>query len=170
MERELWRWVRWGLRRLPRWWPRGAVYGNREVLAVVLWAALHNRPVSWACRRDAWPMQAWRGRLPDQSTMSRRRRDPRVIEATPRTTPTPARRGIERSFGALATWGGGLFALPAWARGLRRVRCWAAAKLALNVARHALRSSTPEPPDPPPVHHPSLGRVGCVSWRDRGVL
>ena len=80
MERELWRWVTWGLKRLPRWRPRGAVYDNRCVLAALLWAALHDRSVSWACRRDSWPVQAWRRCLPDQSTMSRRLRDPRVIE------------------------------------------------------------------------------------------
>lgn len=41
---------------------------------MLLWAALHDRPVSWACRRRNWPMQAWRRSLPDQSTMSRRLR------------------------------------------------------------------------------------------------
>src|SRR5262245_34060520 len=80
MERELWRWVGWGLRRLPRWWPRGAVYDNRCVLAVLLWAALHERAITWACQRAHWPVQAWRRKLPDQSTMSRRLRDPRVLE------------------------------------------------------------------------------------------
>jgi hypothetical protein len=80
MERELWRWIVWGLKRLPRWWPRGGVYDNRTVLAVLLWAALHDRSISWACQRSNWPVQAWRRRLPDQSTMSRRLRDPRVLE------------------------------------------------------------------------------------------
>jgi hypothetical protein len=50
------------------------VYTDRQILAVYLWAALHDRPVSWACRRENWPMQAWRRSLPDQSTMSRRTR------------------------------------------------------------------------------------------------
>lgn len=80
MERELWRWITRGLKRLPRWRPRGAVYDNRVVLAVLLWAALHERSISWACQRRNWPMQAWRRVLPDQSTMSRRLRDPRVFE------------------------------------------------------------------------------------------
>src|SRR5262245_35877000 len=78
MERELWKLIRWCLRRLPRRWPRGAVYDNREILAVYLWAALHDRPVSWACERASWPMQAWRRALPDQSTMSRRLREPEL--------------------------------------------------------------------------------------------
>lgn len=80
MERESWRWIVGGLRRLPRWWPRGAVYDNREILAVLLWAALHDRAIDWACRRSSWPVQAWRRRLPDQSTMSRRLRDPRLVD------------------------------------------------------------------------------------------
>lgn len=80
MERELWRMVIRSLRRLPRRWPSGAVYSNHQILAVLLWAALHDRPISWACRRRNWPMQAWRRVLPDQSTMSRRLRDPALLD------------------------------------------------------------------------------------------
>lgn len=80
MERELWRWVATSLRLLPRRSPRGAVYDNRSVLAVLLWAAMHERSIHWACQRANWPMQAWRRRLPDQSTMSRRLRDPRIFD------------------------------------------------------------------------------------------
>jgi hypothetical protein len=80
MERELWRRIVWALKRLPRWSPRGAVYDNRCILAVVLWAALHDRSILWACQRVNWPVQAWRRRLPDQSTMSRRLRDERLLE------------------------------------------------------------------------------------------
>jgi len=79
MERDLWRGVVSALKRLPRWWPRGAVYSNVQVLAVLLWAALHDRSISWACRRRSWPVQAWRRRLPDQSSMSRRLREPRLV-------------------------------------------------------------------------------------------
>jgi len=79
MERGLWRGITEGLRRLPRWSPVRATYSNRQILAVLLWAALHDRPISWACCRSSWPIQAWRRRLPDQSTMSRRLRDPRLI-------------------------------------------------------------------------------------------
>jgi hypothetical protein len=80
MEREVWRWIVPALKRLPRWWPRGAVYDNRSILAVLLWAALHDRAILWACQRANWPVQAWRRSLPDQSTMSRRLRDPLVLE------------------------------------------------------------------------------------------
>lgn len=80
MEREVWRVIVSALRRVPRRRPARGVYLNREILAVLLWAALHDRPVSWACERVNWPMQAWRRRLPDQSTMSRRLRDPALLD------------------------------------------------------------------------------------------
>jgi len=78
MDRGVWRLVAEGLRRVPRRSPARARYSNRDVLAVLLWAALRDRPISWACRRSSWPMQAWRRRLPDQSTMSRRLREPEL--------------------------------------------------------------------------------------------
>jgi len=56
------------------------VYDNRQILAVIFWAVLHDRPISWACQRDNWPPQAWRRALPDQSTLSRRMRDPALCE------------------------------------------------------------------------------------------
>jgi len=74
MEREIWCVVTRAIKRLPPTRPRGAVYTDREVLAVATWAALYDRPISWACKRCNWPRQAWRRRLPDQSTMSRRLR------------------------------------------------------------------------------------------------
>ena len=41
--------------------------------AVVLWAALHDRPVSWACQRRHWSTTTLRPpRLPSPSTLSRR--------------------------------------------------------------------------------------------------
>jgi hypothetical protein len=80
MERDIWRVIVAALRRLPRRSSRGQQYSNAEVLAVVLWAALHDRSILWACRRSNWPVQAWRRRLPDQSTMSRRLRRPDVLD------------------------------------------------------------------------------------------
>lgn len=74
MEREIWRRVVAALRSIPPTRPRNAVYTDRQIAAVFLWAALHDRPIDWACKRKNWPMQAWRRALPDQSTMSRRLR------------------------------------------------------------------------------------------------
>ena len=43
------------------------------LVAVMLWAALHDRPVSWACQRRHWSTTTLRpGRLPSPATMSRR--------------------------------------------------------------------------------------------------
>lgn len=79
MERDMWRLVAAALRRLPRTCVRGQRYSSADVLAVLLWAALHDRSILWACQRCNWPMQAWRRRLPDQSTMSRRLREPCLL-------------------------------------------------------------------------------------------
>lgn len=80
MERELWALIVSSLRTLPRRSMRNAVYTDSQILAVLLWAALHHRPVSWASQRCNWPVQAWRRKLPDQSTMSRRLRDPAMAK------------------------------------------------------------------------------------------
>lgn len=80
MERELWRVIVAAIQRLPRRSPRGAVYGNQEILAVLFWAALWNRSIFWASQRCNWPTQAWRRRLPHQSTLSRRLRDSGLLQ------------------------------------------------------------------------------------------
>jgi hypothetical protein len=46
-----------------------------------------------------------------------------------------ARTAIERSFGNATSFGGGLGPLPAWVRGLGRVRTWVWAKLLINGVR-----------------------------------
>jgi len=46
-----------------------------------------------------------------------------------------ARTQIERSFGNATSFGGGLAPLPAWVRGLPRVRTWVWAKLLINAVR-----------------------------------
>jgi Transposase DDE domain len=43
--------------------------------------------------------------------------------------------GIEEAFGHISSFGGGLGPLPAWVRGLPRVRTWVWAKLLINAAR-----------------------------------
>lgn len=43
--------------------------------------------------------------------------------------------GIETSFGNATSFGGGMAPLPAWVRGLERVRTWVWAKLLINGAR-----------------------------------
>lgn len=79
MERDLWKSIVNALSRAPQRWPRNGCYSNRQILAVFFWAALHDRPISWACRRCNWPSAAWRRDLPDQSTMSRRLRESALL-------------------------------------------------------------------------------------------
>jgi len=54
------------------------------------------------------------------------------------------RRQIERDFGNLVSFGGGLASLPAWVRRFPRVRNWLHAKLLINAARwfHSQRKMT----------------------------
>ena len=56
-----------------------------------------------------------------------------------------ARSQIERSFGNATSFAGGLAPLPAWVRGLNRVRTWVWAKLLINAVRiikhHGLTSA-----------------------------
>lgn len=52
-----------------------------------------------------------------------------------------SRSAIERDFGHLTSFGGGLGPLPAWVRRLWRVRLWVQAKLLINAVRDQLRQS-----------------------------
>jgi hypothetical protein len=52
------------------------------------------------------------------------------------------RQEVERYFGQLTSFGGGLGPLPAWVRKHRRVRRWVQAKLIVNAVRMQLRSMT----------------------------
>lgn len=63
-----------------QWRPSKASYTHLEVLAVVLWAAVHDRPISWACDRANWPCYEYRRRLPSGSTVSRRSRRPEMLD------------------------------------------------------------------------------------------
>jgi hypothetical protein len=53
---------------------REVTYPDTRIVLVYLWSVMHDRPVSWACRRANWPPASRRGRLPVPSTMSRRLR------------------------------------------------------------------------------------------------
>lgn len=49
---------------------------------------------------------------------------------------------IERQFGQLSSWGGGLACLPAWVRTHRRVHAWVQAKLVLTAVKRLNRTRT----------------------------
>ena len=76
MERELWPPLYHGLMAAARDFRQKYVQHQPwAVAAVLLWAALHDRPVAWACDRRNWATTRLRpARLPSQPTVSRRTR------------------------------------------------------------------------------------------------
>ena len=88
-------------------------------------------------------------RRPDKKICKNRKHHPGRLEAIRFTEFDPAwepmrkrvRTTVERFFGTLATFGGGLSSLPTWVRRLHRVRVWVAAKLTLNAARQHLKQA-----------------------------
>lgn len=80
MERELFTLIIEALNALPdaRQCPAKSRYSHRQVLAVAFWAALHDRPISWATQRRNWPFHDRTRVLPSNATMSRRLRDPAI--------------------------------------------------------------------------------------------
>lgn len=75
MERELWWRLYRALRATARDVEQKYVHHHPWVIAaVLLWAALHDRPVSWACREHGWHGRLRPDELPDPGTVSRRAR------------------------------------------------------------------------------------------------
>ncbi len=94
MERELYTWLLEHLRRLGRRREsRRQQYTDGTILAVYLWAAIHDRPTYWACDRANWPKGLFRGPLPSQSVMSRRLRTPAVERLAARLEHRVLRKG-----------------------------------------------------------------------------
>jgi len=58
------------------------------IACVLLWAALHDRPILWACHPGNWPAHLRPDPLPSQSTMSRRLKKVALLQL------------LERAFGA----------------------------------------------------------------------
>jgi hypothetical protein len=50
------------------------VHSNKIIVCVLTWAALHDRPILWACNRRNWPRHLRPELMPTQSCMSRRLR------------------------------------------------------------------------------------------------
>src|SRR5580658_3697890 len=76
MERELWPVLYQELRQAALWFEqKGVRYHPWIIVAVLLWAALHDRPVAWACDPRHWSTTTLRPvTLPSQPTVSRRLR------------------------------------------------------------------------------------------------
>ena len=72
MEREHWKQLYALAERLGKTLQDRGRYTTAFVVGVLLWAVIHDRPISWACKRENWPEDLCPRRLPSQSTMSRR--------------------------------------------------------------------------------------------------
>src|SRR5689334_8206605 len=98
MERELWPPLYRLLREVARDFSQKYVQDQPGVLvAVLLWAALHDRPRSWACQKRHWSTTTLRpGRLPSPAVLSRRADGVavglfwRAVEERPRAAGAPA--------------------------------------------------------------------------------
>jgi hypothetical protein len=78
MELELWADVSAAISAVAQTWPRHPrdQHSTALIARVYHWAALHDRPISWACDPAHWTRATRPKNLPDQSTMSRRTRRP----------------------------------------------------------------------------------------------
>lgn len=63
-----------------RWRPPHCQFSDRDIVIVLLWAVLHDRPIDWACQRCNWPTHDRTRSLPSGSTMSRRLRTDSVLD------------------------------------------------------------------------------------------
>lgn len=59
--------------------PYKGTYTHRSVLAVAIWAAIHDRPISWATQTGNWPSHDRTRALPSSATMSRRLRSDAIV-------------------------------------------------------------------------------------------
>lgn len=58
---------------------RRFAYSDERIVEVYYWAVIHDRPTTWACRRENWPVHLRRRPLPSPSRLSRRLRSPSVL-------------------------------------------------------------------------------------------
>jgi Transposase DDE domain len=91
MEREQDRYVRLRkcLEHLDRHCNPRCTHRDSLIACVLVWAALHDRPILWSCQADHWPKQLRPKVLPTQSCMSRRLKSVGVQQL------------LERAFGSL---------------------------------------------------------------------
>jgi hypothetical protein len=77
--------------------PTRHTYSDSDILAVYLWAVLHDRTQAWACDARNWPIHRRRRPLPSESTLSKRLRTPSVLAlfaALFATLTTPSGSGV----------------------------------------------------------------------------
>lgn len=79
MERELWKALYVLAVGLDKPWGCWR-YSTAEIVAVYLWAVVHDRPTSWAADPREWPEDLRPAQLPSQSTLSRRLQHGETVE------------------------------------------------------------------------------------------
>jgi Transposase DDE domain len=58
---------------------RACDFDDVEIVKVYYWSVIHDRPVTWACRKEHWPIYRRHRLLPSSATMSRRLRSRSVV-------------------------------------------------------------------------------------------
>lgn len=79
MERELWSELSQAICEVAARWKESSkryTHATALIVRLHLWSVLHDRPTSWACGPSSWDARTRPPALPDQSTMSRRKRTP----------------------------------------------------------------------------------------------
>jgi hypothetical protein len=79
MERQLWNAIVAVLSTIDK--PRTLTsfrYSDEMIVKIWYWSAIHDRPMTWACRRRHWPLDLRRLRLPSYSRFTRRMRSASV--------------------------------------------------------------------------------------------
>jgi Transposase DDE domain len=80
MEHQLWKAIVAVLLALDQTAPTTAFdFGDADIVKVYYWSVICDRPTSWACRKEHWPLHLRKRRLPSPATMSRRLRSPSVV-------------------------------------------------------------------------------------------
>jgi hypothetical protein len=77
--------------------PARFAFSDADIVRVYYWSVLCDRPTSWACRPEHWPVHLRRRPLPSQPTMSRRLRSPSVVallDALERRVTAPKEPGL----------------------------------------------------------------------------
>jgi hypothetical protein len=72
-------------------------FPDEDIVKVYYWSVICDRPTSWACRPEHWPLHLRKGPLPSPATMSRRLRSPRIVallEALARRVTAPQPPGL----------------------------------------------------------------------------
>jgi hypothetical protein len=54
-------------------------FSDEDIVTAYYWSVICDRPTSWACRKEHWPLHLRKRPLPSQPTLSRRLRSPSVV-------------------------------------------------------------------------------------------